>query len=174
MVSYLVEELVKSGALQFGDFTLTSGKMSNYYVDLKAAFTDPGLLMRVAEELGPYTQGYQRMAGTELGAVPVLVALALETGLPYVIIRKETQAHGTGRRYEGEVHEGERVLLVEDVTTTGGTVRRAAELLRGEGAVVDHAVCIVDREEGAKENLQAVGITMQALVQARSLRDLAP
>jgi orotate phosphoribosyltransferase len=75
MVNYLVEELVKSGALQFGDFTLTSGKMSNYYVDLKAAFTDPGLLMRVAEELGPYTQGYQRMAGTELGAVPVLVAL---------------------------------------------------------------------------------------------------
>jgi orotate phosphoribosyltransferase len=63
---------------------------------------------------------------------------------------------------------------VEDVTTTGGTVRRAAELLRGEGAVVEHAVCIVDREEGATENLQAVGITMQALVQARSLRDLAP
>ncbi|MDX1534159.1 MAG: orotate phosphoribosyltransferase, partial [Thermoplasmata archaeon] len=154
MVDTLVEALVQSGALRFGDFTLTSGKMSNYYVDLKAAFTNPGLLMRVAEELGPYTQGFQRMAGTELGAVPVLVALALETGLPYIILRKEAQAHGTGRAYEGEVVGAERILLVEDVTTTGGTLRRAAELLRGEGAVVDHAVCVVDRGEGATENLE--------------------
>ncbi|MFQ5920150.1 MAG: orotate phosphoribosyltransferase [Thermoplasmata archaeon] len=174
MVDSLVEALVKSGALQFGDFTLTSGKMSNYYVDLKAAFTDPSLLMRVAEELGPYTQGFQRMAGTELGAVPVLVALALETGLPYVIIRKEAQAHGTGRAYEGEIGEAERVLLVEDVTTTGGTLRRAAELLRGEGALVDHAVCVVDRGEGATESLAAIGVTMQALVEARNLTERGP
>lgn len=171
MVDSLVKALVKAEALQFGDFTLTSGKMSNYYVDLKAAFTDPELLMRVAEELGPYTQGFQRTAGTELGAVPVLVALALETGLPYIIVRKEAQAHGTGRAYEGEIQEGERVLLVEDVTTTGGTLRRAAELLRKEGAIVDRAVCVVDRGEGATENLLAIGVTMKPLVEAQSLRE---
>ena len=173
-MSSLVELLVKSGALAYGDFTLTSGKMSNYYVDLKAAFTDPALLMRVVEELAPHTEGVHRMAGTELGAVPLLVALALETSLPYVIIRKEGRVHGTGGAYEGEVHEGDRVLLVEDVATTGGTLRRATELLRGEGALVDLAVCVVDREEGAAEGLREMGVGLKALLRARDLQSQRP
>lgn len=170
----LVEDLVERGALRFGTFTLTSGKKSRYYVDLKAAFTDPSLLQRVARDLVPHTVGFSRIAGTELGAVPLLVAVALETGLPYVILRKEERAHGTGRAYEGEVPSGERVLLVEDVATTGGTLRRAADLLRGEGAVIDRAVCVVDREEGAVESLREVGVVLDALLRARDLKDQAP
>lgn len=167
----LVEALVERGALKFGDFTLTSGKVSPYYVDLKAALTDPALLRQVVQDLAPHTRGVWRIAGTELGAVPLLVALALETGLPYLILRKEARAHGTGVSYEGEVGEGERILLVEDVATTGGTLRRAAELLRGEGAVVDRAVCVVDREEGATESLRAMGVVLHALLRARDLRE---
>ncbi|MFQ6012797.1 MAG: orotate phosphoribosyltransferase [Thermoplasmata archaeon] len=170
----LVEALVESGALRFGAFTLASGKKSPYYVDLKAAFTDPVLLRRVVRRLVPHAAGVQRMAGTELGAVPLLVALALETELPYVILRKEARAHGTGRAYEGDVHPGDRVLLVEDVATTGGTLRRATDLLRGEGAVVERAVCVVDREEGAGESLRDIGVALDALIRARDLRAQQP
>ncbi len=170
----LVEALVEKGGLKFGDFTLTSGKKSPYYVDLKAAFTDPVLLRRVAQRLIPHTTGVQRLAGTELGAVPLLVALALETGLPYVILRKRARGHGTGRAYEGEIRAGETVLLVEDVATSGGTMQRAAEVLRGEGAQVERAVCVVDREEGAAESLREMGIDLEAILRAQDLPSERP
>ncbi len=170
----LVEALVEKGALKFGDFTLTSGKKSSYYMDLKLAFTDPVLLRRVVERLIPYTTGVQRLAGTELGAVPLLVALALETDLPYVILRKKARGHGTGRAYEGEIRAGEKVLLVEDVATSGGTIQRAAEVLRGEGAQVERAVCVVDREEGAVESLREMGVGLEAVLRARDLRSERP
>ena len=170
----LVEALVEKGALKFGDFTLTSGKKSAYYVDLKVAFTDPILLRRVVQRLMSYTTGVQRLAGTELGAVPLLVALALETDLPYVILRKKARAHGTERAYEGEIRAGEQVLLVEDVATSGGTLRRAADLLRGEGALIERAVCVVDREEGAAESLREMGIGLEAVLRARDLQSERP
>ncbi len=169
-VEALLSGLGESGALRFGDFTLSSGQKSHYYVDLKVAFTDPVLLRRVVRRLIPYTPGVQRLAGTELGAVPLLVALALETGLPYVILRKKARGHGTGRAYEGEIRPREKVLLVEDVATSGGTLRRAAELLRGEGAQVERAVCVVDREEGALESLREMGIGLEALLRAQDLQ----
>ncbi len=165
----LVEALVEKGGLKFGDFTLTSGKKSSYYVDLKAAFTDPVLLRRVVQRLIPHARGVQRLAGTELGAVPLLVALALETDLPYVILRKRARGHGTGRAFEGELRAGETVLLVEDVATSGGTIQRAAEVLRGEGARVERAVCVVDREEGASESLREMGIDLKAILRAQDL-----
>ncbi len=170
----LVEALVEKGALKFGDFTLTSGKKSSYYVDLKLAFTDPVFLRQVVERLVPYATGVQRLAGTELGAVPLLVALALETDLPYVILRKKARDHGTGRAYEGEIRAGENVLLVEDVATSGGTIQRAAEVLRGEGAQVERAVCVVDREEGAVESLREMGVDLEAVLRARDLRSERP
>ena len=170
----LVEALVEKGALKFGDFTLTSGKKSSYYVDLKLAFTDPVLLRRVVTRLIPYTTGVQRLAGTELGAVPLLVALALETDLPYVILRKKARDHGTGRAYEGEIQAGEKVLLVEDVATSGGTIQRAAEVLRGEGAQVGRAVCVVDREEGAVEILREMGVRLEAVLRSRDLQSERP
>ncbi len=173
-VGSLRSSLGESGALQFGEFTLTSGKKSSYYVDMKTAFTDPVLLRQVAESLVPYTEGFHRVAGTELGAVPLLVSLALETGLPYLIIRKGERAHGTEGAYEGEVQEGERVLLVEDVATTGGTLQRAINLLRDEGAVVDLAVCVVDREEGAEEKLREMGVGLEALLQTEDLHFRRP
>ena len=170
----LVEALVEKGALKFGDFTLTSGKKSSYYVDLKAAFTDPILLRRVVQRLIPHATGVQRLAGTELGAVPLLVALALETGLPYVILRKKARAHGTGRAYEGEIRAGEKVLLVEDVVTSGGTLQRAAEVLRSEGAKIERAVCVVDREEGAAESLREMGIGLEAVLRSHDLQSERP
>lgn len=168
MVS-LLDDLVAYGAIRFGDFTLTSGQRSHYYVDVKAAATRPDLLRRMTGALAPHVEGHDRIAGMELGAVPLVVALALETDVPYVILRKEARAHGTGRPVEGELGEGDRVLLVEDVVTTGSTLGRAVETLRRRGAVVEKAVCVVDREEGGAALLERTGVALVALVRARDL-----
>lgn len=165
----LVEALQDCGALQFGEFTLTSGRTSRYYVDIKRAVTRPEVLRQIVEGMRPHAAGYDRLAGTELGAVPLVVALALATSLPYVMVRKEGRTHGTQQALEGELRKGERILLVEDVTTTGGTVRRAVDLLREAGAEVDRVVCVVDRQEGAAERLGEAGVEVVSLVARQEL-----
>lgn len=165
----LVEALRACGALQFGEFTLTSGRTSRYYVDIKRAVTRPDVLRAIVEEMRPHAAGYDRLAGMELGAIPLVVALALETSLPYVMVRKEGRTHGTRRGLEGELEKGDRVLVVEDVTTTGGTVRRGVERLRKAGATVDRVVCVVDRQEGAEGRLREVDVDLMPLVAGQEL-----
>ncbi len=168
----LVEALRDCGALQFGQFTLTSGRTSTYYVDVKRAVTQPEVLREIVAGMRPHAAGCDRVAGMELGAIPLVVALALETSLPYVMVRKEGRTHGTQRALEGELRKGERVLLVEDVTTTGGTVRRAVDLLREAGAEVNRVVCVVDRQEGAVERLAEAGVEVVPLVSSQDLLQL--
>lgn len=170
----LKDELVRCGAVKFGDFTLTSGRKSRYYVDVKQAATLPAVLRQIARELAGRVGGAEMLAGVELGAVPVLVATALETDLPYAIIRKGERAHGTGRSLEGPPVRGKKVIVIEDVTTTGGSVRHAVELLREEGANVDRVETVVDRAEGATEALREVGARLGALVTARDLLAMSP
>jgi len=117
-------------------------------------------------------KGYDRVAGVELGAVPIAAAVSLETGVPFLIVRKEPKGHGTKRIYEGELHAGDRVVFVEDVVTTGGTLRTAIERLRAEGAVVDRAVAVVDREEGGGDALAAANVEFIPLLRATVLRAL--
>jgi orotate phosphoribosyltransferase len=169
----LTQELVACGALRFGTFTLTSGKTSSYYVDIKAASSQPRLLKAMAQGLRPTVGDAEILAGVELGAVPILVALALECGLPYVIIRKQPKAHGTGKRIEGPDVRGKRILLIEDVTTTGKSVLEAVQLLRAEGAKVDRVETVVDRGEGATEALAAQKVRLGALVSAPELLALS-
>lgn len=166
----LIDLLRRSDALAFGEFILTSGKKSTFYVDLKGALSYPKTLLSIVNLLAGYAARYERLAGTELGAVPILVALSLESGLPYVILRKESRRHGTKNLYEGEIASGDRVLLVEDVATTGGTLLRAVGTLRDHGALVDKAVCIVNREEGASERLRDIGVELKSLLRARDLK----
>ena len=90
---------------------LTSGAISNYYIDIKKASTNPMVLKRIAEEMSKYTGGYDVLAGMELGAVPIVVALSLETNIPYVIIRKEKRQHGTAKQIEGSDVKNKRVLI---------------------------------------------------------------
>lgn len=97
----LIELLKECGAIQFGKFVLTSGAISNYYIDIKKASTNPKILKKIAEAMVEYTEGYDVLAGMELGAVPLVVALSLETGIPYVIVRKEKREHGTSKQIEG-------------------------------------------------------------------------
>ena len=165
-----VTGLKACGAVRFGTFTLASGKTSDYYVDIKRAATVPVLLREIARRMGPHVRGYDRIAGVELGAVPIATAVSLEVGIPFLMVRKEAKDHGTKRAFEGELRVGDRVAFVEDVITTAGTLRKAVESIRAAGAVVDRAVAVVDREEGGAEGLRVANVELVALLRARDLR----
>jgi len=160
----LIQGLKDCGAIKFGRFVLTSGAISDYYVDIKKASTDPKILKKIAREMSVYAKSYDLLAGMELGAVPLVVAVALETGIPYVIIRKEKREHGTGKQIEGSDVSGHHVLLIEDVTTSGGSVVKSLDILRAGHAEVDKVLTVVDREAGAREQLQKLDVTFIPLV----------
>ncbi len=159
----LKDMLKDCGAIKFGDFILTSGKKSNYYIDIKLASTNPVVLQRIADEMSSDVRE-DRVAGMELGAVPIATAVSLKSMKPLLIIRKEAKGHGTGSLFEGSIEEGEIVLLVEDVTTTGGSVVKAIDAVRSAGAEVTRIKVVVDREEGAREKIEAMGIEFIPLV----------
>ena len=160
----LIEMLVSTEALRFGDFTLASGKKSPYYIDIKKAITRPAILRAIAAGIAPFASRADRIAGVELGAVPIAVAVAMETGKPYIMVRKERKEHGIAKDFEGDLETGDRVIFVEDVVTTGGTLVRAIDRIRGHGADVSEVVAVVDREEGGKEALAAIRVTLTALL----------
>jgi orotate phosphoribosyltransferase len=139
---------IREAALLEGDFVLSSGKRSSFYVDKYLFSTEPNLLRDVAAALSEeLPAGVERLAGVELGAVPLVTATALHTGLPYVIVRKSAKEHGTGRGIEGNLERGERVALIEDVVTTGTQAVQAARSLERAGAEVVTIVAVLDRRE---------------------------
>ena len=164
----LKEKLEECGAVKYGEFTLTSGKKSKYYVDIKKASTNPGILKEIVEQMAEEVDG-TKIAGMELGAVPLAAALSLETDIPFLMIRKKKKGHGTGGRIEGDLEEGEKVVVVEDVTTTGGSSIETIEVLRDAGAKVDEVLVVVDREEGASEALKDIDVELIPLVTASQL-----
>jgi orotate phosphoribosyltransferase len=165
----LIRLLKECGAIQFGRFVLTSGATSDYYIDIKKASTKPEILKRIAEEMSTHTEGYDLIAGMELGAVPLIVALSLETGIPYVIIRKEKREHGTQKQIEGSDVKNKRVLIVEDVTTSGGSVIKTIQILREHDAKLDKVIVVVDRESGAREQIQKLGLCFVPLLSVHDI-----
>jgi orotate phosphoribosyltransferase len=166
----LVEALRASGAVRFGHFTLASGQTSDVYVDIKKAWTEPHRLRLMAQALAAQVGSADRLAGMELGAVPLVVATALETGHPYVVVRKAAKEHGTKQRFEGDIPPGSRVLIIEDVSTTGGSSAETVGVVREAGGVVDRLLVVVDRGQGARERLAALGVRLDALVTIEELR----
>lgn len=167
----LTDALKACGAVKFGDFTLASGKKSSYYIDIKKASTDPATLKVIARQAGELIGKFDADAvgGVVLGGVPLATAVSLETGLPLVLIRKAEKEYGTGGRFVGDFKENSRILLLEDVTTSGGSVIDAIKAIREAGAVVDSVITVVDRESGAEKNLADVGVKLIPLVRASDL-----
>ncbi len=154
-----------------GTFTLRSGQVSTTYFDKYLFEADPALLRAVAEAAAPLIPAdTEVLAGLELGGVPVATALSLTTGLPVAFVRKEAKKYGTARLAEGAEVAGRRVLVVEDVVTSGGQVMESVAALRALGAEVARVVCVIDREAGGFENLAAAGIEAVALFRASDLR----
>lgn len=153
-----------------GDFVLSSGQRSHYYFDKYLFETKPGILRRVASFMAEMLPAQtDRIAGTELGAVALATALSLETGLPFVIPRKEMKAYSTAKGIEGELYAGERVAVIEDVISTGAQGIRAAGKVVAAGAQVVGIYAVIDREQGGGDNMAAAGYDYAALF---SLRDL--
>jgi len=166
----LVRALLDASAVRFGDFTLASGEKSDVYIDVKKAWTDPGRLSLLARALASRVGATDRLAGMELGAVPLVVATSLLTGIPYAVLRKAAKDHGTRQAFEGDIAAGTRVVLIEDVTTTGGSTARSIEIVRGAGGVVDRVLVVVDREAGAQALLAGLGVRIEPLVTLSELR----
>jgi len=168
-----VEELgrrLRDAALLEGEFTLRSGRKSRYYFDKYRFETRPDLLKPVARAFADMLpEGVQRLAGAALGGVPLATAVALETGLPFVIVRKESKGYGTENRIEGELEPGDRVVLLEDVVTTAGAALGAIEAICAAGAAGVSALIVLDRQEGAAEAFAAAGVPYRALFTSESL-----
>jgi orotate phosphoribosyltransferase len=148
-----------------GSFQLRSGAQSSYYIDKYLFTTRPDLLRRIADELAlRLPAGVQRVAGPVLGAIPLVTALSLATELPMLIVRVEKpKEYGTSKQIEGVFLAGEKVVLVEDVVTTGGAALGAVETLRQAGAEVLGVLVVVDREQGGAEAFAAADVPYQAL-----------
>ncbi len=167
----LITALKACGAVRYGDFTLASGKKSKYYIDIKKASTDPKTLKLIARQaaLRVKEMDVDTVTGVELGGVPLATAVSMETELPLLIVRKAVKDYGTKSRFVGDVKPGDKLVMLEDVTTSGGSVIDAIEIVRETGAEVRYVICVVDREEGAKENLKEISAELLPLVTASDL-----
>lgn len=163
-------ERIKSLAVLHGEFTLRSGKKSKYYVDKYRFETQPDVLKALGELFARHvTPDVDRIAGPELGAVCLAAATAMAANKPFVMVRKAAKEYGTTKRIEGVIHPGDRVLVVEDVLTTGGAVLEAVASLTEAGATIVKIVGVIDRMEGARENIEAAGYQMDALMTTKDL-----
>jgi orotate phosphoribosyltransferase len=166
----LGRDLVATAVLR-GDFLLRSGQRSSYYIDKYLFTTQPALLRRIALALLRLVPPQvDRLAAPGFGALQLVTAMSLECGLPTLVVRTDQKEYGTAKRVEGAADiTGLRVLLVEDVVTTGGAALEAVDQLRAAGADVVGALAVVDREQGGPEGFSARGVPFRALFTRTSL-----
>lgn len=161
----LLKKRIKETAYLEGDFVLRSGKRSKYYLDKYLFETCPDILKALAQEFAEHvTEDVTVIAGAELGGVALAAATAMETGKNWIIIRNSKKAYGTGKMVEGVLKAGDVVLLVEDIATTGGQVIEAAKVITEAGATVKKIVCVINRKQGAAENIARAGYNFEAIL----------
>ncbi|WP_256684801.1 orotate phosphoribosyltransferase [Halococcus qingdaonensis] len=164
----LIDALRRVDAVEFGEFELSHGGTSDYYVDKYRFETDPDCLSLIADAFATRLDD-ETLAGVALGGVPLVAVTSVETDSPYVIARKQKKEYGTSNRIEGELAEGESVVVIEDIATTGQSALDAVTALREAGARVERVLVVVDREEGARETLAEADVELDALVTASEL-----
>ncbi len=153
-----------------GEFTLRSGVVADRYFDKYLFEADPVLLAEIAAAMrGLVPSDVDALAGLEMGGIPLVTALSRETGIPALFVRKIAKEYGTCRLAEGGETQGRRLLVVEDVVTSGGQILLSATDLRDRGATVERAVCVIDRESGGREKLSEGRIELAALFRMSEL-----
>lgn len=158
----VTELLLEHNAIRIGNFVLASGATSTYYVDVKTAITDPRVLKAIADSISDMV-AFDVVAGVAIGGIPLCVATSLSAGTPFVIIRANVKDHGLVDPVIGDV-KARRVLLVEDVTTSGSSALYGVEKIRASGGIVDTVITVVDRDQGADIALGREGVSLIALV----------
>lgn len=154
-----------------GDFLLRSGARSTEYFDKYLFEADPDLLKHIALGLVPLVpKDVEALAGLEMGGIPIATMLSQLTGLPVLFVRKKAKDYGTCKIAEGGQVKGRRLLLVEDVVTSGGAILDAAKALREEGAELAQVVCVIDRQSGGPENLLKAGLELKPLFTMAELK----
>jgi uridine monophosphate synthetase len=173
--------LAEIGAIKFGDFTLASGKKSPIYIDLRLLASHPGILRQTAHAYADLIRKSLGMGGRELGirlaaipyaALPIGTAVALDLGLPLIYPRKEAKTYGTARQIEGEFQPGDRAIVLDDLITTGGSKLAAIEPLEAAGLEVRDVVVLIDREQGGREELEAAGYRLHAVLRLGEMLDV--
>ena len=164
---------LRQAAYLEGDFVLRSGRRSKYYLDKYRFETRPDLLGPLGEALAAAVAEFEPdaelLAGPELGAVALAAAASLQSGLPFLIVRKAAKDYGTANRLEGVHAEGQCACLIEDVVTSGGAALDAIQALREAGIRVSTAICVVDREEGGVDELARHAVRLRPLFKASEL-----
>jgi len=175
IIRELAKSLVKTQSLKFGVFKLTSGKMSSYYIDLRLVPSYPKVFKRIIEmytniivnEIG--LSNFDLLCGIPTSGLVFASAIAYYLEKPLIYIRKDVKAHGTQKNIEGVLKPGDRVLLIDDLITTGSSLMASAEIVLGEGGVINDAIVLVDREEGGIENLSKSNIRVHYVAKVSEL-----
>lgn len=165
--------LLKSNALKFGAFTLASGKSSPYYIDLRMLPSFPShfhfTIRALKDAVAKKIPKFDTLASVPTSGVVFGSALAYEMDKPFVYVRKESKGYGTSKLVEGHLASGAKVVIVDDVATTGLSVSKAVDAIRANGGVVEDVVAIVSRLEGAEEKLKAMGVRLTALATIKEI-----
>lgn len=169
----LADALLEFGCIQFGDFTLKSGLQSPIYIDLRQLVGNPPLLAQVGAAYLPLLNGlmFDRLAAIPYAAIPIATAISLQSGLPLIYPRKETKAYGTKAEVEGVYNLGEQVVVIDDLTTTGGSKFEIIEKLTSVGLQVKDVVVLVDRQSGARQTLAQSGYDLHAIFTLSQMLD---
>lgn len=170
--------LHQNNAIKFGDFTLSSGKKSSYYVDLRVVPSFPhqfrkmvkGLQALISDQIG--YDNFDCIASVPTGGLVIASALAIETVKPLVYVRTKPKEHGTSKSIEGKIEKGAKILMVDDVATTGGSVSNAITLLKEAGAKITDAYVVINRMEGADKLLQSQGVELHSLTNILEITEI--
>lgn len=162
----LIEQLTHIEAVRYGEFTLKSGRKSSVYVDMRRVISFPKTMRLLADAIWERITflEYEAICGVPYSAIPFATTVSIQYDKPLLLMRKEAKAYGTGQWLEGVYKKGDRVVVIEDVITTGNSLLDVVKRLEDEGIRVTDLVCIVDREEGARELLTSNGYNVHSLL----------
>lgn len=166
---------IRAAAYLTGSFRLRSGQTSSFYWDKYRFESQPELLRPVTNELAKQLPNdpFDRLAGLELGGVPLATSLALAVGKPVLFVRKSAKDYGTCNLVEGGFERGDRIVVVEDVITTAGQVVESVAAMRKLGLAIEHVLCVIDRQQGGREKLTAIGCQLASVFTLKQLEELA-
>ena len=169
----LADGLLKAGCVKFGQFTLKSGLISPIYIDLRQLVSFPKLLKQVARAYLPILRGisFDRLAGLPYAALPIATAISIHGDWPLIYPRKEVKSYGTKAEIEGIYQTGERIVIIDDLATTGGSKFEAIEKLTSEGLIVEDIVVLIDRQSGADKALAKAGYKLHSVTTLSKLLD---